>query len=244
MEQPRIQEAPGRDAGEIQNQGQRRATSRVIEVPPSTPSSNTSLGAAVSPAPQANQRIAQPRRYPTVEEQGSARAVPRGTVQPAPRSGTSSGAYVYGRPTTRIYNNYYYYPRHYYPYGYGSYGLGFFYYDPYSWYDSYPYYSNSYPYYSSYPSPAYGGGIYQYRHGYATGEIRLQVRPRWAEVYVDGYYAGRVDDFDGFIQALRIEEGPHTIEIVAAGYETLVFDVRIIPGRKIDYRGDMIPYRP
>jgi hypothetical protein len=49
---------------------------------------------------------------------------------------------------------------------------------------------------------------------------------------------------DGFIQALRIEEGPHTIEIVAAGYETLVFDVRIIGGRKIDYRGDMIPLRP
>ena len=37
---------------------------------------------------------------------------------------------------------------------------------------------------------------------------------------VDGYYAGRVDDFAGFIQALRIEEGPHTIEIVANGYET------------------------
>ena len=235
--------ATAREAGEIQNQGQRRATSRIIEVAPSTPSSDTSLGAAVSPAPQANQRVAQPRRYPTADEQAAARAVPRGTVQPAPRPGTSGGAYVYGRPTTRVYNNYYYYPRHYYPYGYGSYGLGFFYYDPYSWYDSYPYYSSySYPYYSGYP--AYGGGIYQYRHGYATGEIRLQVRPRWAEVYVDGYYAGRVDDFDGFIQALRIEEGPHTIEIVAAGYETLVFDVRIIPGRKIEYRGDMIPYRP
>jgi len=212
-----------------------------VEVPPSSPSSDTALGAAVSPAPQASQRVAQPRRYPTAGEQASARAVPRGTVQPAPRPGTSGGAVFYGRPTTRIYNNYYYYPRHYYPHGYGSYGLGFFYYDPYSWYDSYPYYSG---YYSNYSYPAYAGGIYQYRHGYPTGEIRLQVRPRWAEVYVDGYYAGRVDDFDGFIQALRIEEGPHTIEIVANGYETLVFDVRIIAGRKIEYRGEMIPFRP
>ena len=70
------------------------------------------------------------------------------------------------------------------------------------------------------------------------------MRPRHAEVYVDGYYAGRVDDFDGFLQGLRIEEGPHTIEIVAPGYETLTFNVRIIPGRKIDYRGDLRPYRP
>jgi hypothetical protein len=183
--------------------------------------------------------VAEPRRFPTAEEQQSARvAVPRGTVASAPRPGTSGGAVIQGRRSTRIYNNYYYYPRSYYPYGYGSYGLGFFYYDPYSWYDSYYYPSYSYSY------PRYGGGVYQYRYGYPTGEIRLQVRPRHAEVYVDGYFAGHVDDFDGFIQALRIEEGPHTIEIVAPGYEPLVFDVRILAGRKIDYRADLIPYRP
>ena len=223
----------------------------MIEVPttsapaPSEVSSGTTSSTFVtgrSAAPDSNPQLATPRRYPTAEEQASARvAVPRGTVAPAPRPGTSSGSIAYSRPSTRIYNNYYYYPRTYYPYGYGSYGLGYFYYDPYSWYDSH-YYYDSYPYYAGYPS--YGGGVYQYRYGYPTGEIRLQVRPRHAEVYVDGYYAGRVDDFDGFIQALRIEEGPHTIEIVAPGYEPLVFNVRITGGRKIEYRGNLIPYRP
>ncbi len=118
---------------------------------------------------------------------------------------------------TRVYNNYYYYPRDHYPYGYGSYGLGYFFYDPYSLVRPVlPDYS-----YPSYSYPAYApGGVYQYRYGYPTGQIRLQVRPRDAEVYVDGYYAGRVDDFDGYIQSLQIEEGPHTIEIVAPGYET------------------------
>ena len=61
---------------------------------------------------------------------------------------------------------------------------------------------------------------------------------------MDGYYAGRVADFDGFLQGLRIEEGPHTIEIVAPGYETLTFNVRILRDGKIDYRGDLRPYRP
>jgi hypothetical protein len=56
---------------------------------------------------------------------------------------------IQGRPSTRVYNNYYYYPRDHYPYGYGSYGLGYFYYDPYSWYDPYVYSNYSYPSYSS-----------------------------------------------------------------------------------------------
>jgi hypothetical protein len=198
-------------------------------------------------AAENEQRVAQPRqRYPRPEDQQQAAgvAVPRGTVASAPRPGSSNnGAVIYGHPSTRVYNNYYYYPRDHYPYGYGSYGLGYFYYDPYGWYDPYPVYSNYS--YQSYSYPAYApGGIYQYRYGYPTGQIRLQVRPRDAEVYVDGYYAGQVDDFDGYIQSLQIEEGPHTIEIVAPGYEDLVFNVRITAGRKIDYRGDMIPYRP
>ena len=211
------------------------------------PAPVTAGGAVVrEAAPDGGQRVAQPRqRYPNPgdQQQASGVAVPRGSVAPPPqRPGSSGGSVIYSsRPGTRVYNNYYYYPRASYPYGYGSYGLGYFYYDPYAWYD------NSYydPYYPTYSSPSYyGGGVYQYRYGYPTGELRLQVRPRHAEVYVDGYYAGRVDDFDGFLQALRIEEGPHTIEIVAPGYETLTFNVRILPGRKIDYRGDLRPYRP
>lgn len=199
-----------------------------------------------SAAPDGGQRAAQPRqRYPRPEDQqrASGVAVPRGSANPPQRPGSSDGrSVVYGgRPGTRVYNNYYYYPRHNYPYGFGTYGLGYFYYDPYAWYDNSYYYADPY---STYSYPSYGGGVYQYHSGYPTGELRLQVRPRHAEVYIDGYFAGHVDDFDGYFQGLRIEEGPHMIEIVAAGYETLVFNVRIIAGRKIDYRGDLRVYRP
>jgi hypothetical protein len=83
-----------------------------------------------------------------------------------------------------------------------------------------------------------------YQRADYSSALRLRVNPNAADVFIDGAYAGRVDDFDGFLQALRIEEGPHTIEIVAPGYETLTFNVRILPGRKIDYRGDLRPYRP
>jgi hypothetical protein len=148
------------------------------------------------------------------------------------RRGTSvyrGGYYGYRGP---IYNNYYYYPRRWYPYGYGAFGLGYFYYDPYTWYAHDPYYSSGrYGY--------YGGGYAG--SGYYTGEVRLRVEPRHAEVYVDGYFAGHVDDFDGTFQGLRLEEGPYKIEIVAPGFEPLEFDIRIQPGRKITYRGELRP---
>jgi len=133
---------------------------------------------------------------------------------------------VYTRPQV----NDYYYPQRYYPYGYGTFGLGYFYYDPYTWYP----YDN---YYQSYRFNGYG-------YGYPTGELRLRVRPRNAEVYVDGYYAGRVDDFDGILQALELEAGAYAIEIVAPGFEPIEFDVRIQPGRKITYDGDLRRLRP
>ncbi len=132
---------------------------------------------------------------------------------------------MYNRPNTVYRNNYYYpyYPRRYYPYGYGAFGLGYFYYDPYAW--------------APYDDWRFTG----YGYGYPTGELRLQVQPRDAEVYVDGYYAGVVDDFDGITQALRLEEGPYKIELVTPGYEPIEFDVRIQPGRKITYRGELRP---
>jgi hypothetical protein len=139
----------------------------------------------------------------------------------------------------------YYYPRYYYPYGYGAFGLGYFYYNPYGWSvsASYGYPSYGYPYYNGgYYGGYYGGGgpVYAPAYDYDTGELRIDVEPRDAEVYVDGYYAGRVDDFDGTFQALRLEEGGHKIEVVKPGYETLVFDVHIQPHRKTTYRGDLI----
>jgi len=51
--------------------------------------------------------------------------------------------------------------------------------------------------------------------------IRLDVEPRDAEVYVDGYYAGVVDDFDGVFQRLRVTPGQHEIVIYRDGYRSI-----------------------
>jgi hypothetical protein len=125
---------------------------------------------------------------------------------------------------------YYYYPRYYYnPYafGYGPAGYGHVYFDL------------SYNSYVWHPYSVYRDGTYG-NYGYPVGELRLKVQPRDAQVYIDGYYAGRVDDFDGIFQSLKLEEGEYQVEIVLPGFEPLAFNVRIFPGQKTTYEGDLI----
>ncbi len=101
----------------------------------------------------------------------------------------------------------------------------------------YWYYGGYYdPWYGGYPDPAAGQIVYQNTD---EGSLRLKIKPRQAEVYVDGYFAGIVDDFDGVFQSLKIEAGPHRIEIRAAGFEPLTFDVRITAEHKTTYEGEL-----
>ena len=98
-----------------------------------------------------------------------------------------------------------------------------------------PYSGRVYGY--SVPSRAYGVRRYY-------GDVRLEVRPREAAVYVDGYYAGIVDDFDGVFQRLTLEAGPHRIEIELPGFETRAFDVSVDPTRTVDVHEELFPERP
>ncbi len=147
-----------------------------------------------------------------------------------PSTGTAvarRGAPPYGGGTDIIYV-----PRGgYYPWGYGGFGFGGYYggyYDP--WYLGYGGYGAYDPYYSG-----------QYYGNDGDAALRLKVKPRDATVYADGYYVGRVDDFDGMFQRLHIEAGPHRIEIRADGYETLEFEVRLLPGRTLTYEAELRP---
>ena len=113
------------------------------------------------------------------------------------------------------------------------------YYRPYPYAYGYPYpYSHVYRYPAPYPyvSPVYGvPGYVPY------GGLRLDVTPRHAAVLVDGYYAGVIDDFDGKFERAPLAAGPHRIDIETPGYETLAFDVNVLPGQTIRYRGDLRP---
>ena len=76
------------------------------------------------------------------------------------------------------------------------------------------------------------------------GGLRIDLPQRNADVYVDGYHVGVVDDFDGVFQQVNLEAGPHRIEVRAPGFEPIAFSVRVDPDRTTTYRAEMRPALP
>ncbi len=54
--------------------------------------------------------------------------------------------------------------------------------------------------------------------------------PNDAEVWVDGGYAGRADDFGPQARPLTLATGVHRVELRAPGYQPLAFDVNVAAG--------------
>ena len=70
--------------------------------------------------------------------------------------------------------------------------------------------------------------------------LRLQVTPRETEVFVDGYFAGRVDDFDGRFQRLHIQPGEHELILYLDGHRKVTQQVLIQPRKSFRIRYTMV----
>lgn len=167
-------------------------------------------------------------------------AVDRTTPRPD-RNGDSRDRYGYGGGYYDPYSGYgygngygynNYYGNYYYPYGFGmGYGL-------YSGLGWSPYYGDPFggdPY-------GYGSGGGGYSTSYGRGEqgnLKLRVKPRAAKVYVDGYFVGFVDQFDGAFQKLALNTGRHKVAIQADGFEAAEFDVLINPEQTVTFQGEL-----
>lgn len=68
------------------------------------------------------------------------------------------------------------------------------------------------------------------------GGLQLDLQPRRAQVFVDGAYAGLVDDFRGYYQHLALPAGLHRIEVLTPGYLPLIFEVMVVPDRTTTHR--------
>lgn len=235
--------------------------------PPSSSPANTSTGGYDGPRSGESAGVARPRNasagvgqpVPASERPRGDRpvygyAIPRTSAKPdqnkdVPGSGFSYPYYGdYGYPDYGYWGYYNYTGYSYgYPYGLG-YPFGWSYmYDPSLWWTGL--------------GPLYGWGMYAlpmsrystYWYDYyaaaspssyvepINGSIKLKVKPKDADVYVDGYFEGRVDNFDGVFQHLDLRGGTHRIEIRANGYQPIQFQVRVLPGRTITYSGELKP---
>jgi len=71
------------------------------------------------------------------------------------------------------------------------------------------------------------------------GDVKLQVTPKQAEVYVDGFYAGVVDDFDGAFKHLQTTPGGHAITLHLEGYRTVTENIYVRPDETVKMKDTM-----
>jgi hypothetical protein len=64
------------------------------------------------------------------------------------------------------------------------------------------------------------------------------VTPKEAEVYIDGYMVGTVDEFDGTFQRLRLAPGEHELTLYHDGFKTVHQSLRLSQGStfKVSYK--------
>ena len=72
-----------------------------------------------------------------------------------------------------------------------------------------------------------------------AGALRILVDPEDTKVYVDGYYAGEVDEFDGMFQRLHVSSGRHEITLKKDGYVTHRIRVYVGEDATMKLRHDM-----
>src|SRR5690242_1834107 len=84
-----------------------------------------------------------------------------------------------------------------------------------------------------------------YRYaGSIDSSVRIEVTPKTAQVFVDGYYAGIVDDFDGAFQRLHVQPGQHEITIYEEGFRTIRQNVYLMPDKTFHIKMKMEPLSP
>jgi len=243
------QQAVPRDSAPTRNPDPAPAPPPTRVAPAPAPAPARTPPAAATPAGDSGQAVrrAAPRAVEATAS-GEAAAEQRQGARPRqgrPVVGTAVPRGSVSRPPINIVTPSVRYYRGYSPWGFGGVGFGSYYgsfYDPYVFYDPYS------PWYRSYGNYGYGPygypsyGAYGYPSSYtafADGDLRLKVKPRDAQVFVDGYYVGLVDDFDGVFQRLHLPSGPHRIEVRAPGWQSLTFEVQIRFDETTTYEGNL-----
>jgi hypothetical protein len=134
-----------------------------------------------------------------------------------------------------FYSPFYYRPYYYDPFWFG-FGYGAF----------YPaLYAGWYPYYAAYGQYGYPGPYqYPYRYGgayYSWSSAHLEMKPKEAQVYVDGYFVGVVDQFDGVFQRLDVPAGEHELSVYLPGFHTWSERALFRPGQNVTFKGTLEP---
>jgi len=73
-----------------------------------------------------------------------------------------------------------------------------------------------------------------------SSEVRLDVQPSRAAVFLDDYYVGTVEEYYGVEHAMLVAPGKHRFKIALPGFKTFETEVELYPRQKFALRTDLM----
>ena len=73
-----------------------------------------------------------------------------------------------------------------------------------------------------------------------TAEVKIDVNPSRAAVFMDGLFVGHVGEFKGAGRAMLIAPGTHQIRIALPGYQTFETDINPLAYQKVQIKTDLV----
>jgi PEGA domain len=77
-----------------------------------------------------------------------------------------------------------------------------------------------------------------------TAEIKLDIKPNRAAVFVDGVFIGHVAEFTGIGKALLVQPGKRVIRITLPGYQTFETSIELVANQKSAIKTDLVQGGP
>ena len=215
IDEEKVQVARPRPTADSSSSQRPAVSTRPASSPAVAPQQSASSSSGSSSAAQ---------RQPTARD---TRENPPGQWKPPGKSGGGGGGGGWGGHYPSWGWGHSYYPWYWNRYCWGwpsCWGWGWGYWGPY-WHfppaASYPVYRTPY----SYPSASAD-----------LGAVNLVIKPKKADVYVDGRFVGRAKNFDGYPGYLWLEEGSYEISLVRDGYVTFSDRMTVRTGQILDVR--------
>jgi hypothetical protein len=76
--------------------------------------------------------------------------------------------------------------------------------------------------------------------GKDAAELKLDINPDRAAVFVDDTYAGHAGDFGGSVHTMLLSPGKHRIKVELPGYQTFETEVDLLPMQKSKVATDLV----
>ena len=74
-----------------------------------------------------------------------------------------------------------------------------------------------------------------------TSQLKLQVTPDRAAVFVDEGFVGTVREFSGVGRGMLVSPGKHRVKIALPGYQVFETEINLLPKQKITIKTDLAP---